>query len=92
MPPLELSPSSILLLPSSRCAFIPARKKKQSARVSKLFFKFFKIALILKLRNLQLRKSRKVCNPVVDMFFEQFVYESIKDAALEPAAHTTLEL
>jgi hypothetical protein len=48
--------------------------------------------LILKLRNLQLRKSKKVCNPVVEMFFEQFVYESVKDAALQTAAHTTLKL
>ena len=44
--------------------------------------------LIPKLRNLQLRKSRKVCNPVVDMFFEQLAYEYVKDAALEPAVHT----
>jgi len=68
------------------------QKKKKSAPVSKLFFNCFKFALILKLRNLQMRKSRKVCNPVVDMFFEQFVYEFMKDAALEPAAHTTLKL
>jgi len=39
-----------------------------------------------------LPKSKKVCNPVVDMFFEQFVYESVKDAALEPAVHTPLKL
>jgi hypothetical protein len=56
------------------------------------YFTIYKIALILKLGHLQLRKSRKVCNPIVDMFSEQFVYESVKDAALEPAAHTTSKL
>jgi len=91
LPPLELSPSSILLPLSSHCAFIPARKKNRLA-LQNYYFTIFKIALILKLGNLQLRNSRKVCNPVVDMFFEEFVYESVKDAALEPAAHTTLKL
>jgi hypothetical protein len=57
-----------------------------------IFLKFLKIALFLKLRNLQLRKSRKDCNPVVDMFFKQFVCESVKDAALKPAPYTTLRL
>jgi hypothetical protein len=68
----------------------PSSPQKKSGLRFKIifFFKFLKIVLIPKLRNLQLRKSRKVCNPVVDMFFEQLAYEYVKDAALEPAVHT----
>jgi hypothetical protein len=68
------------------------QEKKIGSHFKLIILQFFKTALILKLGNLQLRKSRKVCNPVYDTFFEQFVYESVKDAALEPAARTTSKL
>ena len=61
-PPLVLSPSSILPPPSSHCAFISAQEIRRSFQ--KIFISISLLLLnfvSLKLRNLNLRKSRRIC-------------------------------
>ena len=74
-PPLALSPSRILLPPSTHCAFTPERKNL--AQVLKMslfsFFTFFKSCLSLKLRKLKLGKTGSACTQPCG--WEDFVRE-----------------